>query len=707
MESGSSRPKLKFQKPSDEYSWEQDKVDIDGNSSTTFVFNPNPSLSLIQQRKSLPIASSQDHIIYLLEKYQTLVLVGETGSGKSTQIPQYLYEAGWTSEGNKIIGVTQPRRVAATSLAARVADEMGCNLGDEVGYSIRFDDKFNPARTKIKYMTEGILIREMLADPLLRQYSVIMLDEVHERSLNGDILMGLLRKILKKRKELRLVVSSATMDAEELQKYFDLSKESSKKKDKDREKRREQETATSVILSVSGRLYPVNVFYSSEPVADYVKESVEAVVKIHNDAGLRRGDILVFLTGAEEVDQAVSLVKQHKIQGKDTLELQVLPMYGTLPPRDQLKVFQYPPKGHRKVVFATNIAETSITVPGIAYVVDCGFVKMRWFNPDTFTDALVVTPVSKASAIQRAGRAGRTQPGSVYRLYSEEEYEKLPENTVPEIQRSDLASTVLQLKALGIDDIVHFHFPSPPPAKNLVCAVELLFALGALDKSGNLTSPLGEQMAEFPLSPSFSKMLLSSGEFGCSEEITAIVAMLQVESVFQTPHHGQAALRSRVEKRKFEVEEGDLITLWNVYSAFVQSKNSKQFCNQHFLHYKRLKRADELRTQTLKMLKRLGVPIVSAKGQLEPILKCICAGLFPNAVYLHFSGTYRTVRGDEPVHIHPTSVLYTLPQPQWLLFTEIIHTHQVHIRDLTVVDPKWLQELAPHFYRTVTERSNY
>lgn len=617
------------------------------------------------------------------------------GSGKTTQVPQYLAEAGWATDGT-MIGITQPRRVAATSLGSRVADEMGAILGDEVGYAIRFDEKYDPKRTRIKYLTEGLLIREMLGDPLLRQYCVIMLDEVHERTVNSDILMGLLRKILKKRKNLKLIVSSATMDADEIQRFFNLRDKKSAKSAED----------TSVILSVSGRSYPIEIFYSIDPVPDYVKDSVATVIKIHETEG--KGDILVFLTGQEEVDNAVTLLKQHaqnyrELSDSRFMELLPLPMYGSLPARDQLRVFQHTPKASRKVVVATNIAETSITISGIVYVVDCGFVKMRWYNPKTFTDSLVVVPISKASAEQRAGRAGRTQLGKVYRLYPESEHEKLEQSSPPEIQRCDLSFTVLQLKVLGIDNIVTFHFPSPPPAKNLVSAVEVLFALGALDRNGALTSPLGERMAEFPLPPCFSKMLLVSGDYGCSDEITTIAAMLQVESVFQMPY-GQAAMRARVVKRRFEVEEGDLVTLLNVYSAFVKAGSTKHFCNQNYLNFKRLKRADEMKKQMVKMLRRFEVPFESCKGNLEPIMKCIAAGFFPNAVYLHHSGYYKTIRGDLTVYSHPSSVLYGLPQPQYLLFTEIIHTSQIYIRDLTVIKPEWLEELAPHFYKRRTEQ---
>ncbi|XP_069698122.1 probable ATP-dependent RNA helicase DHX35 isoform X2 [Periplaneta americana] len=602
---------------------------------------------------------------------------------------KYLLEAGWGGDG-KVIGITEPRRVAATSLATRVAEEKGCLLGQTVGYSIRFDDCFDPQQTKIKYMTEGILLREMMADPLLRSYCVIMLDEVHERTLYTDIVMGLLKKILRKQKNLKLVVASATVDAEQLYNFFNNN--SSKDKSKD----------TAVIMSVEGRLYPVNIYYVKEPVPDYVKAVVETVIKIHEYEPL--GDVLAFLTGQEEVDRAVKLLKEQEIENKDNLKLLVLPMYGSLPNAEQLKVFRSTPRGLRKVVIATNIAETSITISGIVYVIDCGFVKLRWFNPDAHTDSLVVVPISQASAEQRAGRAGRVRSGKAYRLYTEAEYDKLAEATPPEMQRTELSMAVLQLKALGIDNVLRFNFPSPPPARNLQSALELLFAIGAIDSDGQLTEPVGLTMAEFPMNPLYSKTLITSGEFGCSEEMLSIIALLQVQNVFTKPTGGQAAIKARVAKRKFEVEEGDLLTLLNVYTAYIKHNMAKDWCNKYFLNYKGLCRTHEIRTQMLRLLQRFNIPIISCEGNAEKVCKSITAGLFPNAAYLHYTGVYKTVRGDQELHIYPSSVLYTLEQPKWLLFCEVVHTDRVYMKDLTVVQPSWLEELAPHFYEKTIDR---
>ncbi|XP_063980646.1 probable ATP-dependent RNA helicase DHX35 [Diachasmimorpha longicaudata] len=674
--------KVKFIAPG-ENSWREDKPDIDAHSSTQFVYNAHQSLALDLQRQRLPIYKSRNAIIYLLEKYQSLVLIGETGCGKSTQVPQYLLEAGWCTDG-KIIGITEPRRVAATSLASRVADERGCILGTDVGYSIRFDDSTDNT-TKIKYMTEGILLREMMGDPLLTKYSVIILDEVHERTLLTDIIMGLLKKILKKRKSLRIIVSSATVDAEELRDFFN----GNTSKDAGRD--------TACILSVEGRLYPVDIFYVAEPVPDYVKGVVDTALKIHENE--EPGDILAFLTGMDEVDRAVSLLQEHgKLVKEGKQKIMPLAMYGSLPNAEQLKVFWRAPKDTRKIIVATNIAETSITISNIVYVIDCGFAKIPWFDVDTQTDSLIVAPVSKASANQRAGRAGRVQSGKAYRLYTEKAYDDLIDVTPSQMQRSDLAPAILQLKALGIDNVLRFNFPSVPPSKNLLAGFELLFALGAIDDNGLLTNPVGITMAEMPLEPVFAKCLIAAGEMNCSDEITTILAMLQVENVLIRPGGGQASIRARIAHRKFEVEEGDLLTLLNIYTAYEKNKSSS-WCQKHFLNSKALKRASEIRTQMRRLIKTLNIPLHSCEGDITRLLKCITTGLFPNAAYLHYSGVYKTLRGNQDLYIHPNSCLYTLQQPQWLLFCEILQTNKIYMRELTVIKSEWLLELAPHFYQ--------
>lgn len=685
---------VKFWRPGTEgpgVSISEERQSLAENAATTVVYNPYAALSIEQQRQKLPVFKLRNHILYLIENYQTVVIVGETGCGKSTQIPQYLAEAGWTAEG-RVVGVTQPRRVAAVTVAGRVADERGAVLGHEVGYCIRFDDCTDPLATRIKFLTDGMLVREMMVDPLLTKYSAIMLDEAHERTLYTDIAIGLLKKIQKKRGDLRLIVASATLDAEKFRDFFNQNETSDPTMD------------TCVILTVEGRTFPVDIFYLQSPVPDYIKSTVETVMKIHQTEG--DGDILAFLTGQEEVETVVSmLIEQARALGRTGMKrhLRILPMYAGLPSFEQMKVFERVSRSVRKVIVATNVAETSITVSGIVYVIDCGFVKLRAYNPRTAIECLVVVPVSQASANQRAGRGGRSRSGKCYRLYTEETFDKLPESTVPEMQRSNLAPVILQLKALGIDNVLRFHFMSPPPAQSMVQALELLYALGGLDKDCRLTEPLGMRIAEFPLNPMFAKMLLESGNFGCSQEILSIAAMMQIQNIFVVPSN-QKSQAIRVH-RKFAVEEGDHLTMLNVYEAFVKHNKNSQWCQEHFLNYKGLVRAATVREQLKKLLVKFQVPKKSSEGNPDPVLRCIVAGFFANAARFHSTGAYRTIRDDHELHIHPASVLYAEKPPRWVIYNEVMQTSKYYMRDVTAIESAWLLELAPHFYQQGTHLS--
>ncbi|XP_045837261.1 probable ATP-dependent RNA helicase DHX35 isoform X3 [Meles meles] len=496
-----------------------------------------------------------------------------------------------------------------------------------------------------------MLVREMMVDPLLTKYSAIMLDEAHERTLYTDIAIGLLKKIQRKRGDLRLIVASATLDAEKFRDFFNQNETNDPTRD------------TCVILTVEGRTFPVDIFYLQSPVPDYIKSTVETVMKIHQTEG--DGDILAFLTGQEEVETVVSmLIEQARALGRTGMKrhLRVLPMYAGLPSFEQMKVFERVSRSVRKVIVATNVAETSITISGIVYVIDCGFVKLRAYNPRTAIECLVVVPVSQASANQRAGRGGRNRSGKCYRLYTEEAFDKLPQSTVPEMQRSNLAPVILQLKALGIDNVLRFHFMSPPPAQSMVQALELLYALGGLDKDCRLTEPLGMRIAEFPLNPMFAKMLLESGNFGCSQEILSIAAMMQIQNIFVVPSN-QKSQAIRVH-RKFAVEEGDHLTMLNVYEAFIKHNKNSQWCQEHFLNYKGLVRAATVREQLKKLLVKFQVPKKSSEGDPDPVLRCIVSGFFANAARFHSTGAYRTIRDDHELHIHPASVLYTEKPPR-------------------------------------------
>ncbi|XP_008317580.1 probable ATP-dependent RNA helicase DHX35 [Cynoglossus semilaevis] len=683
---------MKFWKPGAEAPGISEEREL--NTETTgspIIFNPHTTLSIEKQRQKLPVFKHRNNILFLLESFQTVIIVGETGCGKTTQIPQYLLEAGWAADG-KVIGVTQPRRVAAITVANRVAEERGALLGHEVGYTIRFDDRSDLHSTRIKFLTDGMLVREMMADPLLRKYSVLMLDEAHERTLYTDIALGLLKKIQKKRPEMRLIVASATLDAEKFHDFFNQNESGDPAKD------------TCGILTVEGRTFPVDVFYTVSPVPDYVKATVETVMKIHETE--EDGDVLAFLTGQEEVEKVVSLLQDEArslARYGMKKHLRILPMYSGLPYAEQMKVFERAPSSVRKVVVATNIAETSITINGIVFVIDCAFVKLRAYNPSTAIESLLVTPISKASASQRAGRAGRNRPGKCFRLYTEEDFEKLPSSTVPEMQRSNLAPVILQLKALGIDNVLRFSFLSPPPAQTMVQALELLYALGGLDHYGRLTEPMGVRMAEFPLSPMFTKMLLESGNFGCSKEIVTIAATMQIQNIFVVPSNQKKAAAR--EHRKFAVAEGDHLTMLNVYEAFLKHQKSSQWCQEHFLNYKGLLRAVMVREQLRRLMNKFKVPRNSSEGDPDVILKCIVSGFFANAARIHHSGSYRTLRDDRELHIHPNSVLYGEKPPKWVVFSEIVQTSKYYMRDVTAVESSWLVELAPHFYKEAKHSS--
>ncbi|KAI8843788.1 P-loop containing nucleoside triphosphate hydrolase protein [Chytriomyces cf. hyalinus JEL632] len=638
------------------------------------------AMPIYMQRRRLPIAASREQLMYLVDSFQTTIVVGATGSGKTTQLPQFLFEEKWGNAG--IIACSQPRRIAVTSVAARVAEEMGVEIGKEVGYAVRFDD-VTSEKTKIKYMTDGILFREALLDPLLSRYSVVIIDEAHERSLYTDIMLGILKKIMKKRPELRVIISSATLDAQVFKDFFNFNTTGDASKD------------SAVIVSIEGRAFPVDIQFSKMPHADYVNESVEVVLHIHKHE--EEGDILVFLTGKDEVDTVVALINDVAKSSKHLLnKIRAIPVYGGLTLDEQNQVFESLPSGVRKVVVATNIAEASITIDGIVYVVDCGLAKIKAYNPKTGLESLIVVPVSKASAQQRAGRAGRTKPGKCFRMYTEKTYLGLSDTSVPEMQRSNLVSVILQLKAMGIENVLRFDFLSAPSAESMAKALELLYSLKALDDYGRLTMPFGLQLAEFPLDPPLAAMLLNSGGFLCAEETLSIAAILTVQNVFVSPSN--LRVDAEEEHRKFRVEEGDHVTYLNVYNAFIKNKQSAQWCHKRFVNYKALQRAVVVRKQLEKYLKKFGVDIRSCRGDTVAVRKAVVSGYFSQAAKLQPDGSYATLRERTICHIHPTSVLFNR-SPNYVVFNEVLQTDRIWIRDVSVVDdPKWLTDIASHFY---------
>ena len=622
---------------------------------------------------------------------------------------------------------------------------MGCRVGEEVAYSIRFEDNTSD-RTKITYLTDGMLIREMMADPLLSKYSVVMVDEAHERSINTDILLGLLKKIQLRRKDLRLVISSATVDALEFQRFFNDNRETL------RAERRPnwinpKMGDCAAILTIEGRLWPVECLYTDKPLSDYLAYTVETVFQVHSGYPLRDDDqssngdvphnypshasssssssslpnlqrppkagddILIFLTGQEEIDDVVRRITERALREeqqrpRDFDPIVALPMYSGLSSEAQAKVFKST-LGVRKVIVSTNICETSVTIDGIGFVIDSGFMKIRTFDAKTGQERLTVVPVSKSSAAQRSGRAGRTGPGKCLRLYTESSFNALESKTVPELQRTNLAPMILQLKALGIDNLMRFDFLSPPPSELVANALETLHAIGALDSSAKLTHPIGVAMAEVPLEPPLARALIAASYFRCLDSVLSIAAMLSVPSVFVQPRGLER--KADTLRRKFAVKEGDHLTLLNIYNNFVESRYDPKWCHSHYFNFRSLARAVDVRKQLKRTFRRLATVLESTGSNALAMLKdaenvdhitirkCILHGYFTNVARLQPDGTYNTLQGNDQLCLHPSSILCSYP-PEWVMFHEVVHTSREYMHDASHIEPSWLLEVAPQYY---------
>uniref|UniRef100_A0A452SQC8 RNA helicase n=1 Tax=Ursus americanus TaxID=9643 RepID=A0A452SQC8_URSAM len=614
-------------------------------------------LSIQAVRRSLPVFPFREELLAAIADHQVLIIEGETGSGKTTQIPQYLFEEGYTKKGMKI-ACTQPRRVAAMSVAARVAREMGGG-GEPLG--IRFED-CTSERTVLRYMTDGMLLREFLSEPDLASYSVVMVDEAHERTLHTDILFGLIKDVARFRPELKVLVASATLDTARFSTFFD----------------------DAPVFRIPGRRFPVDIFYTKAPEADYLEACVVSVLQIH--VTQPPGDILVFLTGQEEIEAACEMLQDRcRRLGSKIRELLVLPIYANLPSDMQARIFQPTPPGARKVVVATNIAETSLTIEGIIYVLDPGFCKQKSYNPRTGMESLTVTPCSKASANQRAGRAGRVAAGKCFRLYTAWAYQhELEETTVPEIQRTSLGNVVLLLKSLGIHDLMHFDFLDPPPYETLLLALEQLYALGALNHLGELTTVRWEVIT-LPLTA-----------YSCSEEILTVAAMLSVNnSIFYRPK--DKVVHADNARVNFFLPGGDHLVLLNVYTQWAESGYSSQWCYENFVQFRSMRRARDVREQLEGLLERVEVGLSSCQGDYIRVRKAITAGYFYHTARLTRSG-YRTVKQQQTVFIHPNSSLFE-EQPRWLLYHELVLTTKEFMRQVLEIESSWLLEVAPHYYK--------
>lgn len=635
--------------------------------------------SMQEVRESLPIYTYRSQLLEALEQYQCLVVVAETGSGKTTQIPQYLREAGYCKgeDGIMKIGVTQPRRVAAMSVAARVAEEASVRLGNEVGFSIRFENNTSD-KTEIVYMTDGQLLRILMGDPSLDTYSCIIIDEAHERNVNTDVLLALLKDLIRARPNLKLIISSATLNASLFSEYLD----------------------DCPIFNVPGRRYPVDVHYTPQPEANYLAAAITTVFQIH--ASQPSGDILVFLTGQEEIDSAEEQITTiSRKLGTRIKELVVVCIYANLSSELQNKIFEPTPPNSRKVILATNIAETSITLDGVSYVVDSGMVKELNYNPANQMSQLAAVPISRASAGQRAGRAGRTGPGKCFRLYTKWSYmNEMEESTTPEIQRTNLNNPVLLLKSLGINDLLDFDFISPPSADMLISALDGLYALGALNSKGELTT-VGRKMAELPVDIGISKAILSADKYGCSEEVINVVSMLQESgALFMRPKDKKIHADSA--RARFTVKDGgDMLTLLKIYQEWESSDYSPIWAKENFLQQKCLTRARDVRDQLAKLCERVEVVLSTCGTEQMPVKKALTAGFFPSAARLDRGGqSYRTLKKNNTIFIHPSSVLFSEdPPPKMIIYFELVLTSKEFARNTMAIQAEWLTEVAPHYHK--------
>ncbi|KAK7319061.1 hypothetical protein RJT34_03773 [Clitoria ternatea] len=629
---------------------------------------------------TLPILHYEEKIIETVERNPVVVVIGETGSGKSTQLSQMLHRHRYSK-----IAVTQPRRVAAVSVARRVAQELGVQLGEEVGYAIRFEDRTSH-NTHIKYLTDGVLLRESLANPELDEYSVIILDEAHERSLNTDILMGLMKRLVKIRSSnLKVLITSATLDGDKVSKFFD----------------------DCPVLTVPGKLYPVEVLYSKERPSSYLESSLKTALDIHIHQP--EGDILIFMTGQDDIEKLVSKLedKVRALEEGSCMDAIILPLHGSLPPELQVRIFKSPPPNCRRIIVATNIAETSLTVDGVVYVIDSGYVKQRQYNPSSGMYSLDVVQISKVQANQRAGRAGRTRPGKCYRLYPSQVYqEEFLDVTVPEIQRSSLAGSVLYLKSLDLPDIdiLKFDFLDPPSSESLQDALKQLYLIDAIDENGAIAS-IGQKMAELPLEPSLARTLIEANNYGCISEALTVAAMLSAETTLLP---GQ---RKTDRKRKHTISNlpdgsglGDHIQLLQIYECWDQTDYDIGWCKDNGLQVRGMLFVRDVRKQLSQIMQKIakGPLGVRAKGKTEEfqqdyrnLRKALCVG-YANQLAerkMHHNG-YRTLGFHaQVVQVHPSSVMSTDDLgkfPDYVVYHELIATPRPYMRYVCAVEMRWV-----------------
>ena len=606
--------------------------------------------------KSLPVYEQKERILEVLKENQVIVVQSPTGSGKTTQLPVILHEAGYDADG--MIAVTQPRRIAALSVSEFIAKQLGTTYPGLVGYKMRFEDKTD-ATTKIKIMTDGILLQEMKLDPWLSKYSVIMVDEAHERSLNIDFVLGLLKRVLEQRKEFKVIVSSATMNAEAFSKYFN----------------------NCPIVTIETQTFPVTMVYDPPAIAASTINEIASQALLNKivstvdrvlDNG-EEGGILIFLPGEKIIKDCMQMLDHSRFAYK----LHTLPLYGRLSKEDQERVFLPAPEGKKKVIISTNIAETSVTISDITTVIDSGLAKLNFYNPHTFTSSLIETQVSKASCNQRRGRAGRTQPGTCYRLYPRKDFDTRPMYTTEEIYRTDLSEVVLQMADLGITDFTGFDFISPPGVEGIWGAVDTLNMLGALEKDHTLSS-IGKMMVNFPLEPRISRIIVESimRYPDVLEEVLIAASFLSANSPFVLPPGEE--MEARRAHHAFRDMQGDFVSYLNLFKAWIKCTDNEQkeiFCKKNYLDERIMREIENINLQLKDIVFHLQIPVVSG-GDKSQYLACICAGMIQFVCVRKKKEQYQSLTCDN-IFIHPGSVMFK-QDPLYIVAGEIVRTSRMY-----------------------------
>lgn len=630
--------------------------------------------------KSLPVYEQKQRILDSLAKHQVIIVQSPTGSGKTTQIPVILHEAGYSDNG--IIAVTQPRRIAALSVSEFISKQLGTSYPGLVGYKMRFEDKTD-LTTKIKIMTDGILLQEMKLDPMLNKYSVIMVDEAHERSLNIDFVLGLLKRVLKVRHDLKIIVSSATMNAEKFSTYFD----------------------GSPIVTIDTITYPVTVIYDPPtiPASTQTLTAQEALLsKITNTIdrilyNKTDGDILVFLPGEKSIKDCISRLYSSSFARK----IQIIPLYGRLPKEEQEKVFDPAPFGRKKVIISTNIAETSVTIDGITSVIDSGLAKLNFYNPHTFTSSLIETPVSKASCNQRRGRAGRTQSGTCYRLYPRKDYDTRESYTTEEIFRTDLSEVVLRMAELGITDFETFDFISLPQKDGIRGAVETLKMLKALNNDNTLSS-IGKLMVLFPLPPRVSRIIVESilKYPDVLHEVLIAAAFLSTHSPFVLPQGEEVDARKA--HHSFRDIQGDFVSYVKLFKTYQSQKNKEQFCKKNYLDEKVMAEIENIVLQLSDIISEQQIPISTAgKGSMDNYLCCIACGMIQFVCVREGRENFRSLTADH-ISIHPGSNMFRT-DPMYIVAGEIVRTSRMFAMSVSPLTKSQLAKIDENLERELSQ----